>query len=137
MDPRQGPLFQKVDCLRLPVPDIDAALAFYRDALGHALIWRTPTSVGLRLPDSDAEVVLTTEAVRPETDLLVEDVPAAVDRIVAAGGRVIAPPFDIAIGLCAVVADPFGNALVLLDTSKGLLVTDADRNVVPRSEEAR
>jgi hypothetical protein len=33
-----NPLFRKIDCLRLPVSDVDAALAFYRDALGHGLI---------------------------------------------------------------------------------------------------
>ena len=130
------PLFRKVDCLRLPVPDLDAALAFYRDALGHELIWRSDTTIGLRLPESEAEIVLTTEAAPPETDLLVEDATAAVARIVAAGGRVIAPTFEIAVGLCAVVADPFGNTLVVLDMTKGPLVTDDEGNVLPRSEQA-
>ncbi len=39
-------------------------------------------------------------------------------------------PFDIAIGRCAVVRDPFGNVLVVLDMSKGALHTDAGGNVV-------
>ena len=43
------PLIRKVDCIRLYVSDLDAGLAFYRDRLGHALIWRTPEHVGLRL----------------------------------------------------------------------------------------
>ena len=46
-----------------------------------------------------------------------------------AGGKVIVPPFDIQIGRCAVLEDPWGNPLVLLDTSKGLLKTDAAGNV--------
>jgi predicted enzyme related to lactoylglutathione lyase len=121
-------LFRKVDCLALPVPDLDAALAFYAQ-LGHELIWRTPTAAGLRLPDSDAELVLQTERPGPETDLLVEAVGAAVERFVAAGGRIVVEPFDIAIGRCAVVLDPWGNTLVLLDSSKGHLVTDAEGNV--------
>jgi hypothetical protein len=29
------------------------------------------------------------------------------------------PPFDIAIGRCAVVRDPFGNPLVMVDVSHG------------------
>ena len=37
-----GPLFRKVDCVRIPVPDLEAGLAFYRDQLGHALIWARP-----------------------------------------------------------------------------------------------
>ncbi len=35
------PLFRKVDAIEIPVPALDAGLAFYRDALGHELIWRT------------------------------------------------------------------------------------------------
>jgi hypothetical protein len=31
---------------------------------------------------------------------------------------------------CAVVLDPFGNALVLLDTSKGRLVTEPEGKVI-------
>ncbi|MEO7591298.1 MAG: bleomycin resistance protein, partial [Byssovorax sp.] len=97
--------------------------------LGHSLIWRTETGAGLRLPDSEAELVLQTERPGPETDLTVEAVGPAVERFVAAGGRVILPPFDIAIGLCAVVADPWDNQLVILDNSKGQLVTDQGGNV--------
>jgi hypothetical protein len=36
-------------------------VAFYRDRLGHELIWRTATATGLRLPDSTAELVLQTD----------------------------------------------------------------------------
>jgi predicted enzyme related to lactoylglutathione lyase len=53
----------------------------------------------------------------------------AVERFVAAGGRVVVPPFEIAIGRCAVVADPWGNDLVLLDNSKGRFVIDDAGNV--------
>ena len=51
-------------------------------------------------------------------------------QFVDAGGRVLAGPFEIQIGRCAVVADPFGNVLVMLDTSKGLLATDAEGRVI-------
>jgi len=75
------PLFVKIDCLRLPVHDLDAALAFYRDRLGHELIWRTDAAAGLRLPDSNAELVLQTEQPQVETDLAVESVEAAVEPL--------------------------------------------------------
>lgn len=122
------PLFRKIDCYQLPVPDLDQALAFYRDKLGHELIWRSETAAGLRL--GDAELVLQKERPQGETDLLVDDVLVAVERFVSAGGKAVAAPFDIQIGKCAVVADPFGNVLVLLDMSKGRLVTDGEGNVV-------
>ncbi len=123
------PLFRKVDCIQVPVPTLEAGLAFYRDSLGHELKWRTATAAGLAVPDSDAEIVLQTERPALEPNLLVDSVDAAADRILAAGGRVLAGPFDILVGRCVVVADPFGNALTLLDLSKGLLTTDEHRDV--------
>jgi lactoylglutathione lyase len=124
------PLIRKVDCIQLYVPDLEAGLAFYRDRLGHELIWRTATAAGLRLPESDAELVLQTEGQRQEVDLLVHSADEAAKFIEQAGGKVIVPPFDIQIGRCVVLEDPWGNPLVLLDMSKGPLKTDADGNVI-------
>ncbi len=125
-----SPLFRKVDCLQVPVPDLDAGLAFYRDQLGHELLWRTPMQAGLRLPETDAELVLQTERPLAEVNLLVASVADAVAQIVAAGGQVVVPPFAIRIGRCTVVADPWGTHLTLLDMSKGPLLTDAEGNVI-------
>ena len=124
------PLMRKVDCIRLYVSDLDAGLAYYRDQLGHELAWRTEDQAGLCMPETDAELVLHTDPQEPEIDLLVDSADAAAGRVAAAGGRIVLPPFDIQIGRCVVVQDPWGNQLVLLDTSKGLLVTDGDGNVV-------
>jgi predicted enzyme related to lactoylglutathione lyase len=123
-------LIRKVDCVRLYVPDLDAGLSFYRDRLGHALIWRTETAAGLRLPESDTELVLQTEDQRQEVDLLVDAADESAKLIEQAGGKVTVPPFDIRVGRCVVMEDPWGNPLVLLDTSKGLLKTDADGKVI-------
>lgn len=122
-----APLLRKVDCIRLAVDDLDAAIAFYR-SLGHELIWRRPTATGLRLPESDAELVLQTEEPGIEVDLLVDDVEGAVERFVAAGGTLANGPFEIEIGRCAVVADPWGNTLVLLDMSHGPLPETGKNN---------
>jgi predicted enzyme related to lactoylglutathione lyase len=119
-----GSLIRKIDCIQLPIPDLEAGLAFYRDQLGHELIWRTATAVGLRLPGTDAELVLQAERPEPEVDMLVDSADEAARRIQAAGGSVIVPPFDIPVGRCVVVADPWGNQLVLLDLSKGTYKTD-------------
>ena len=128
------PLIRKVDCLRLSVPDLDAGLAFYRDRLGHQLIWRSESQVGLRLPDTDAEIVLHVEPQEPEIDLKVLSADGAAARFEDAGGKVVVPPFDIQIGRCVVVQDPWGNQIVLLDSSKGLLATDADGYVIGNVE---
>jgi len=128
--PLSNPLFKKIDCIRLPVPDLEEALAFYSGQLGHQLIWRTQTAAGLALPQSDAEIVLYTDGTAPEIDLLVESADQAAEQTTAAGGKVIAGPFEIQIGRCVVVLDPWGNELVLLDMSKGRLITDANGNIL-------
>ena len=128
------PLIRKVDCLRLYVPDLEAGLAFYRDRLGHKLICRSATAAGLRMPDTDAELVVQTEEQHQEIDLLVDSADEATAFFERAGGKVIVSPFDIQIGRCAVVEDPWGNPLVLLDTSKGLLATDAEGNIIGNVE---
>src|SRR4029434_1868706 len=114
-------LFRKIDCHSIPVADLDAALAFYRDRLGHELIWRDDSAAGLRLPDSDAELVLHTHYRPIETDFSVASVPAAISRFVEAGGKVIAGPFEIRIGLCAVIEAPGHNRLFICESSKAYL----------------
>jgi len=124
------PLFQKVDAVTIPVPDLDTGLRFYRDALGHELRWRNNATgqAGLALPGSDTEIVLSTRE-RYEPDWLVASADEAAAAVAAAGGRVVTEPFDIPVGRVAVVADPFGNTLALLDLSKGRYVTDATGDV--------
>jgi predicted enzyme related to lactoylglutathione lyase len=122
-----GPLLRKFDCVQIPVPDLDEGLRFYRDELGLELKWRRATQAGLRLGDS--ELVLQTERPDAETNFLVDSVDEAIRRVEAAGGRVLARPLDIPVGRVVVVADPFGNPLVLLDLSKGTFITDDDGNV--------
>jgi predicted enzyme related to lactoylglutathione lyase len=121
-----SPLLHKVDAVTVPVPDLDAGLRFYRDALGHELRWRNDRlgQAGLGLPGSDTELVLTTEQAY-EPNWLVTSADDAAAVIAASGGRVAVAPFDIPVGRVAVVADPFGNTLVLLDLSKGRYVTDS------------
>jgi predicted enzyme related to lactoylglutathione lyase len=122
-------LLVAVDCVQLPVPDLDAALAFYRDRLGHPLVWRTATAAAVRLPGDRAELVLQLERPEPEVDFLVASADQAVADVVAAGGTVVVPPFDIPVGRLARVADPFGNVLTLLDLTAGRYVTDAEGTV--------
>ena len=57
----------------------------------------------------------------PAVDLnyRVADVVAALPALVEAGCRVVTGPFPIAIGNCAVITDPFGNSLTLVDMTKG------------------
>jgi len=135
-----NPLFLKVDCHSLPVPDLDAGVSFYT-SLGHELIWRDDGAAGLRLPDSNAELVLHTDDRPIETDFSVASVPEAVEAFINAGGKLVHGPFDVRIGKCAVMLDPWNNPIVVLDSSKGLLEVDEKGNVTgnasPLNDEAR
>lgn len=127
---RQVALLQKVDAVTVRVPDLDSGLRFYRDALGHELKWRHDRigQAGLRLPDSDTELVLSTQ-LEYAPNWLVASADEAARTIEAAGGAIIAGPFEIPVGRVMVAADPFGNTLVLVDLSKGRYVTGKDGQV--------
>ena len=123
-------LFKKVDCVSLPVTSIDAGIEFY-EKLGSSCVWREKNvAAGLRMADSDTEIVIHTRQLPAETYLLVESVPDAIRGIQNAGGTVEFGPIEIEAGLYARSRDPWGNALVIMDLSKGTLKTDAVGNVI-------
>jgi len=125
------PLFTNVDCLGVHVADLDEALTFYRDKLGHELLWRNDTSAGLAFAERGKmpELVLHTDPWPIAAAIKVESVPKALERFISSGGSLVESPSDIAIGKLAVVSDPWNNHLVLLDASKGQLQTDQEHNV--------
>jgi lactoylglutathione lyase len=129
-EPFYTSLFKKVDCVRIPVPDLHKGLQFYSDQLGHQLIWQTDDSAGLRLAHDDSEIVLYTQPKGVEIDFEVDDVDEAAAWFVEAGGQLVTEPFEILIGRCVVVKDPWDNQYVLLDTSNGLLKTDPEKKVI-------
>lgn len=125
VDTSSSPVLRMVDAVTVPVPDLERGLAFYRDGLGHDLIWRNDAigQAGLRLPDGGTEIVLS-QHLPYAPNWLVSSVPDAVAVIVAAGGAVLVGPSATPVGCVAVVTDPFGNSLVLLDLSTGRYVVD-------------
>ncbi len=125
-----SPLIKKVDCVMLHVPDLETGIRFYGETLGHELKWRTDGSAGFKMGESDTELVIDTSRSEQETDLLVESVDHAIEKFKASGSVVDSGPFDIPVGRCAVVRDPWGNRLVLLDLSKGLYQTDSRGNII-------
>jgi predicted enzyme related to lactoylglutathione lyase len=111
-----SPVLRSVDAITIPVPGLDEGLAFYRDRLGHRLLWRNDTvgQAGLALPDCSVEVVLTTRQ-QMEANWLVDSLDTAIRDLLASGARVASEPSTIPVGRVAVVIDPFGNPLVLVE----------------------
>ncbi|WP_433372235.1 VOC family protein [Actinoplanes sp. CA-142083] len=109
-------MLRKVDCVMVRVDDLEAGVAFYTGTLGLSEIWRDETSAGLAMPETDAEIVLHTTDLEYEVHYLVDDVRAALKTW---RHTVRKAPFEIAIGWCAVLEDPFGNPICILDMTKG------------------
>lgn len=114
-------MLRKIDCVMVRVPDLTTATAFYTGVLGLHRLWQDESSAGLGLPETDAEVVLHTMDLPADRGVhyLVDDVLAAVADYRRQGFAILEAPFRIPIGWCAVLADPFGNTLCILDMTTG------------------
>ncbi len=115
-------MLRKIDCVMVRVDDIEAAAAYYAEVFGLCPQWSGDDSIGLVFPESDAEIVLHNDPNMPssvEVHYLADDVVASVADYAAKGCRVLVEPFDITIGKCAVIQDPFGTRLCILDMTKG------------------
>ncbi|MBO2516366.1 MAG: bleomycin resistance protein [Clostridiales bacterium] len=124
----EKPLFSNADCLHMYVDDLDKGIEFYGNRLGLKLLWRAGNSCGLGMPGDITEIVLSTDKL-PALDMKVESVEEALPRFLAAGGKCVYGPFDIDIGRCAVVSDPWENTYCILDMTKGTYDTDREGNV--------
>ena len=116
-------MLRKIDCVMVRVNDLDQARDFYRDRLGLAELWRDDSqpAIGMGFPESDAEIVLHLMDLPARIDVhyLVDDVERSVHELREQGVHIVQEPFDIPIGRCAVLLDPFGNSVSILDMSKG------------------
>jgi predicted enzyme related to lactoylglutathione lyase len=105
------------------VNDLEQARDFYRDRLGMTELWRDDSepAIGMGFPESDAEIVLHLMDLPAGINVhyLVDDVERSVRELRVQGVRIVEEPFNIPIGKCAVLSDPFGNRLSILDMSKG------------------
>ena len=116
------PVLSKIDCIMTKVDDLDSARRFYEGVLGLEPLWSDVHSVALGMPRSEAEIVLHDNPDIPKecnVHYLVNDVDTVAAKLSAEGCAVVEPPFEVRIGKCAVIRDPFGNLLNLIDMSKG------------------
>jgi lactoylglutathione lyase len=119
---RSEKMLRKIDCVMIRVEDVAVSTAYYAKVFGLRPKWSAEGSVGLAFPETDAEIVLHCETTIPssvEVYYLVDDVVVAVAHYAAQGCQILVAPFDITIGKCAVIRDPFGTRLCILDTTKG------------------
>lgn len=123
-------IFSNVDCIRIYIPDLEKGLEYYHKKLGLQIAWKTDNAIGLLMGNGKTEIVIQNEDRKQETDIMVEDVEDAVKKISQAGGKVVSGPFEIKIGKCAVIEDPWKNKMVILDSTKGTFITDKHGNII-------
>jgi len=116
--------------VNIDVPDLDRALAFYREAFGLSVRrrfggdgvelagWPTPVFL-LRKPTGSVGAGGQPRAygrhwTPVHLDVVVDDLDAALARAEAAGAVVEQPPRTGAWGRIAMLADPFGHGLCLI-----------------------
>ncbi len=102
--------------------------------MGLKIIWRADSAIGLGMRDGVTEIVIQNERNLQEIDIKVDSVHNAIIEIEKAGGQIVCGPFDIKIGKCAVVKDPWNNQYVILDSTKGTFITDDRGNIIGHNE---
>src|SRR5204863_7793677 len=124
---RRGPPFRmsqllKIDNIMYFVSDLERSADFYERALGLRRAWTDEERgmVGFLLPSGDSEVVLHTDPSIPNPDFsfLVENVEEFCGEYVGLGHRILRQPFDVRCGKFAVLADPDGNPIPIVDLTK-------------------
>lgn len=130
MEVTKKSLFKFIDCIELYVPNLLEGIDYYSKTLGLKILWKSDTAVGLGMDDSITEVLIQNERTEQSIDIKVDSVMDAVVEIEKAGGQILYGPFDIKVGKCAVVKDPWGNKYVILDHTKGTFITDNDGNII-------
>lgn len=114
------PLLKDIDAVVIGVTDLAAARRFYAEGLGLREVWSDASAAGLAVGPGGTEVVLHAAPdvpPGPSVHYLVIEVPAAVERLQALGARLVAGPFPIPVGRCAVLEDPLGHRLSIVDLS--------------------
>jgi predicted enzyme related to lactoylglutathione lyase len=118
-------MLNRIESILIHADDLEDAAAYYADVFGLCPLWSDETSIGLGFPQADAQVVLHRIQRIPaklQVHFAVDDVDDAVKTLASRGCVVLAAPFDIRTGRCAVVKDPFGMIFCLQDRS------DSDAN---------
>ena len=111
---------KKIDAVMHRVNDLEEAIQFYVEVLGLRLGWRDESMAGMLFSGNDSELVLHIDASlpNPNVSFQVENVEEFVAEYKGKGYKVLVEPFDIRCGRCAVLSDPFGNGIEVMDLTK-------------------
>jgi len=112
----------KIDSIMFYVSDLEESAKFYESVLGLKVGWtdKKEKMIGLLLPESDAEIVIHRDPDRPNPSFsfMVKNVEKFCAKYRKKGYRILKEPFEVRCGNYAVLADPDGNELPIIDLTK-------------------
>jgi catechol 2,3-dioxygenase-like lactoylglutathione lyase family enzyme len=112
-------MLRKIDRILIRVPQLAAAVRYYRDVLGLNVVRQDARLATLRMADDSAELILHVDPDLPEEGVyfLVDDVRDMYRRREELKLTFVSAPAQASRGYVATVKDPFGTILHLLDRS--------------------
>lgn len=110
-------MLRKVDRILIRVESLPAAVKFYREVMGLKVIREDPRIATLAMKDDTTELVLHADPDLPENAayFLVDNLREMFERRSELHLTFVTPPMRVSKGFMAVVKDPFGTLLHLLD----------------------
>lgn len=113
---------KKIDCIMYCVTDLEEAAKFYEEVLGLKRGWldQKEEMIGFLLPDNDSEIVLhkDTSLPNPNISFQVENVEQFCNYYLNKGYEVELEPIEVRCGKYAVILDPDGNKIPIIDLTK-------------------
>jgi len=113
---------KKIDAVMLRVSDLEKTVEFYVDVMGLKRGWTDTENqmIGLLFPGNDTELVLHCDESLPDPNVSyqVDNVLEFVEKYKRKGFKVLVEPFDIRCGKCAILEDPGGHRIEVMDITK-------------------
>ena len=114
--------FLKIDSIMFYVSDLEKSAKFYESVLGLKVGWtdKEEGMIGFLFHESDSEIVIhnNPDLPNPAFSFMVRDVEKFCDEYEKRGYRIVKGPFEVRCGNYAVLADPDGNELPIIDLTK-------------------
>jgi predicted enzyme related to lactoylglutathione lyase len=112
----------KIDNIMYRVSDLVKAEKFYTEVLGLKKVWedRDLNMIGFIFEQNDSEIVIHSDQKIPRFDYsyLVKNVTSFCDEIKKQGYKVALEPIEVRSGKYALIADPDGNEIPIIDLTK-------------------
>lgn len=114
--------FLKIDSIMFYVSSLEKSAEFYSCVLGLRQVWADEEQgmIGFSFKRSDSEIVIHSDPdlPNPSFSFLVRNAEKFCDEFQKKGYRVVKEPFEVRCGKYAVLADPDGNELPIIDLTK-------------------